>query len=83
MTSSKVGIPVIAGFMALLLLLLGLIITFISIIIFLIKIKAKLMVELKTEKDKNMLYDVVGVDPIQIPQTGVDTADNIAYTSCT
>ena len=83
MTSSEVGIPVIAGFMALLLLLLGLVITFISIIIFLNKIKVRLMVELKAEKDKNMLYDVVGVGLTQVPPTGVDTAINIAYTSCT
>ena len=81
---SEVTFGIITGFVVLLLILLGLIITFISIIVILLKIKAKLTLELKKEKDKN-IYDVVGVvGSTQIPQAaGMDTAVNIAYTYIT
>ena len=51
---------------------------------FLLKIKAKLTLELKKEKDKNIIYDVIDViDSTPIPQAQVDTAVNIAYTNIT
>ena len=85
LTSSQSEVGIITGFTASLLLLFGLLITLIGIIVFLLKIKAKLTLELKKEKDKNIIiYDVIDViDSTPIPQAGVDTAVNIAYTNIT
>ena len=84
LTSSQSGVGIITGFTAFLLLLFGLLITLIGIIVFLLKIKAKLTLELKKEKDKNTIYDVIDViDSTPIPQARVDTAVNIAYTNIT
>ena len=85
-TNSHSEVGLIIGFIVLLFLLLGLTIVFISMIVFSLKIKTKLMLELKREKDKNIIYDVidvVGSTHDQVPQAaGMDTAVNIAYT-CT
>lgn len=82
-TSSHSQVGIISGFVASLLLLITLIITFISTTVFLLKVKVKLMLELKKEKDKNIIYDDIGLT--QTPQAGpgVDTAANIAYTYIT
>ena len=82
LTSSQSEDGIISGFTASLLLFLGLLITFIGIIVFLLRIKAKLTLELKKEKDKNIIYDVIDVvGSTPISQVGVDTAVNIAYTN--